>query len=141
MSSCSESLSQPAPALEDETSTKVIDLLAAVAAEVAVIAEDTIVLGDKLAAYAVERAAGVPHADMQMFDLISQNAQAQARLLAEIVRKLSDGRPADQADLRAAIGTVPFHKSRQRLLSALDGDLAVSAAGLPEERCEDTDWF
>lgn len=141
MSSFSESLNQPQLELRDESSRKITDLLAAVAAEVAMIASETIVLGDKLAAHAVERAADVPHADMQMFDLISQNAQAQARLLDEIVRRFNAGPSEDEAVLRAVIGTVPFHISRQRLLAALDGGSAAFAAGPAESSCEETDWF
>lgn len=121
-------------------SARVIDFLAAVTAEVEMIAGEIVDLGDKLAACAVEESAGVPHADMQKFDLISQNAQAQARLLAAIVCNLSAGGSKDDESLRAAIGSVPFHRSRQRLLAALDG--ACGEGGEAEDLDDqETDWF
>jgi hypothetical protein len=117
-----------------------VALLAAVSAEVASIAGEITVLGDRLADCA-EGDPATPSTDMQMFDLISQNAQAQARLLAELVRCIAGGDEAETGPLRMAIDAVPFHNTRQRLYAALDG-AAVPPAGSPsDEGCHDTDWF
>ena len=112
MSSCSEAF-PPAPS-EDRSGAPamVLDLLAAVTAEVASIAREIVVLGDRLAADASGHAVGRVRTDMQMFDLIGQNAEAQARLLAEIVKSFAAGDEAGKAPLQAAIGSVPFQIGR-----------------------------
>lgn len=141
MSSCSEA-SPPAPS-EDRSGAPamVLELLSAVTAEVASIAREIVVLGDKLAADASGHGTGQVRTDMQMFDLIGQNAEAQARLLAEIVRSFAAGDEAGKAPLRAAIGSVPFHASRQRLYAVLEGASDGPAAVIADECDQETDWF
>ena len=139
-SSCSEDLPRVA-AEEIDPAARIVAFLSAVAGEVSDIAGGIVELGDKLSARAAHATGPMRHSDLQMFDLLGQNAQAQARLLTEIVRVLSEKEAAGHASLRCAVDTVPFHKARQKFHAVLDGTLgAADMIGL-DESGEDTDWF
>ena len=140
MSNCSDANLEMQSRAIDAKPGGVVGLLAAVSAEVASIASDITALGDSLADFAAGEPVA-PYSDMQMFDLIGQNAQAQARLLAELVRCIADGERTETGSLRIAIGDIPFHNTRQRLYAALDGDAAASASCPSDEDGQDTDWF
>lgn len=140
MSNCSEAPAKTLPVSGGDSRGGVVDLLAAVSAEVTSIAGEIIVLGDRLA----DCAAGEPatsRTDLQMFDLISQNAQAQARLLTELARCIAEGEQAETGPLLIAIGAVPFHNTRQRLYAALEGAASAPAGSPSDQDCHDTDWF
>lgn len=115
---------------------KLVALLEAVSGEVSVVAQDIIQLGDALAG----DTGTAGSEDLQAFDLISQNAVAQARLLREISRKIAVGETHADS-LLPLIEAVPFHKSRLRLMAALAGkDLRAECTELPEP-VDGTDWF
>lgn len=125
----------------DETTERFIDLLQVVTGEINALASDIVRLGEMLADNS-EGSEGKRHVgDLQAFDLISQNALAQARLLDEIGRKI---RSKDQDDIRSLlllIAAVPFHNSRQRLEAALNNEEPVVSLPQMSDLSDGTDWF
>ncbi|MFN4339486.1 hypothetical protein [Parvibaculum sp.] len=139
MSICSEAAKRLTLKSLDEMSG-IVNLLAAVSAEVATIAREIAFLGDRLVVEAAAEAVR-PQPDMQMIDLIGQNAEAQARLLDEIVNSLRSSGDAGFEPLRRVISSVPFHGARRRLSAALEGETIEPLAELSDAGEQETDWF
>lgn len=139
MSSCSEAAKRSTLKSLDEMGG-IVNLLAAISAEVATIAREIAFLGDRLVVEAAAEAA-CPQPDMQMIDLIGQNAEAQARLLDEIVNSLRSSGDAGFEPLRRVISSVPFHGARRRLYAALEGETIEPLAELSDAGEQETDWF
>ncbi|MBX3509158.1 MAG: hypothetical protein KF714_10265 [Parvibaculum sp.] len=139
MSSCSEAAKRSTLKSLDEMGG-IVNLLAAISAEVATIAREIAFLGDRLVVEATAEAVR-PQPDMQMIDLIGQNAEAQARLLDEIVNSLRSSGDAGFEPLRRVISSVPFHGARRRLYAALEGETIEPLAELSDAGEQETDWF
>jgi hypothetical protein len=102
------------------------DLLAALASEWAQIGAEIAGLGEDLAATRDSVVA------MQGFDALSQNAETQGRLLAQL-SVLARGRTLSRPDVMRIVDHLPLPAVRRRLLAAVD-------MRLPEDGTETEIW-
>jgi len=116
--------------LGDAENTLVAVLLEGVAKECAVLAEDIARLGEALSAHG-DIAPHVPNiTEMQRFDMLSQNAQAQAQIMLNLAMVVSGRETFHIDDARSLIAKIPLWEVRMRLL-ALSG--AAAEAGGDEQ--------
>ncbi|HWA89418.1 MAG TPA: hypothetical protein VG889_05245 [Rhizomicrobium sp.] len=95
----------------------VAHLLVAIASECSAIGGEISQLGDLISESAAVADPGLIR--LQSFDRITQNAHAQAGLIAHIVRVLLAGQAPDTNDLIRAIENMPLPEVRARLKHAL----------------------
>ena len=114
---------------------RLVDLLHVVSSELETVANDIVQLGESIAEDR-ERAGS---ADLQAFDLIGQNALAQARLLGELGRRLATSGNGDVRSLLSLVEAVPFHAVRLRLRAALRGEPLIERAAT--EPIDEAEWF
>jgi hypothetical protein len=111
-------------------------ILAAIAGELGSAASDLASLGESLSGGMSDPEVLRKNYDLQAFDALSQAVHAQARLL----RRLSEcDREGAHADIATMIEDVPFLKTRQRLLAAVNGSALPAAS----DETDDTEvnWF
>src|ERR1700761_9618106 len=104
----------PPPMQPDEA---VLSLMRTLCEEMHLLACEIVQLGESLSDEYAEQPA-MRMRDLQSFDMISQNAVAQARLLKGVERRLSGLAPPDNPDITALIEAVPFQDVRRRLLAS-----------------------
>ncbi len=127
---------KPRPAEPDEAA---LSLMRTLCEEMHLLACEIVQLGESLSEEYAEQP-GMRMRDLQSFDMISQNAVAQARLLKGLERRLSGITAADEPDIDALIEAVPFLEVRRRLLAAYRGPEAVCASPASAP-ADDADWL
>ena len=134
-------MDQPASGPQEDEQKALLALLGSVADELYTLVCEIVRLGESLSSDEMDGDKTRRICDLQSFDLLSQSALAQARLLKGIERGLSDeGREAAKS-IVVMIEDVPFHKIRQRLYSAYTGKDKPDAVDLPWDETGDLDWF
>lgn len=123
---------------EEQGLDRLLLLLSAIIDEMHVLSCDIVALGEMISD--PERKKDDVQT-IQSFDLISQRAFSQVRLLAGLERELSGG----ACDFENLIAQVPFHALRHRLTTAISSDpdtLAESlSGGEANEAQDDMEWF
>ncbi len=95
-------------------------LLRAIADEIALLAGEIARIGEALTAERISVDESTSR-HLQMFDVIAQSAQAQAQLMTRLLATRQTFPAATDRQLKAHIETVPFHETRRRLITAVDG--------------------
>jgi hypothetical protein len=102
-------------------------------------------LGESLSADELEGDKNRRICDLQSFDLLAQTALAQARLLQGIEQGIAGRQDGNARSIKLLIADVPFHKARQRLSAAYEGEKEGAAEGaqsqLPWDDAGGLDWF
>ncbi len=99
--------------------TAIQRLLEGIAQECSVLGGAIAQIGDDISGELSAHDAAPMIAKFQAFDMLSQNAHAQARLLAHITGLLCHGPAASQQDLLHLVEDMPIHDVRHRLRKVL----------------------
>lgn len=113
--------------------------LSALAAEWWRLAQDITRLGESLSAQALAQGRLEQVRTLQAFDLIGQDAAAQARLLQEFSYWLASPKDFTASRVLQMIGKVPFQEVRRRLSAAIEGPMADPSD--PSEDDSSVQWF
>lgn len=113
-------------------------LLSVISDELTHLATEMVKLGELLSRDALEQKQAPPTYDLQSFDIVSQTAQAQARLLKRLAE--GDAGPSG-VGISALIEEVPFAQMRRRLHGASNGTPPEQDGKLPEEDDTQVSWF
>ena len=127
---------QSQPAQPEEA---VLSLMRTLCEEMHLLACEIVQLGETLSEEYAEQPT-MRMRDLQSFDMISQNAVAQARLLKGVERRLSGLTTPGDPDITALIEAVPFLDVRRRLLASFHGPDAVGASPASAP-AGDADWL
>jgi hypothetical protein len=135
-------MGQPTDEHTNENHAALLALLNSVADELYAQVCEIVRLGESLSADELGGDRNRRICDLQTFDLLAQNALAQARLLKGIERELAEGGSQTISEsIVMMIEDVPFHKARQRLYTAYVGGNDSKVGEMPWDGAGALDWF
>jgi hypothetical protein len=113
----------------------IVRFLEGISRECTELGNDMATLGDFVSGSMVEAASPEVMFQLQAFDRLSQNAHAQARLLARIARFVLEDGEVSLAELSGLADDVPIHDARARLRQA------INPLAAPPPSADDDIWF